>query len=1117
MIKVSNRSILPKKCFKKLSLIMKLNVILLILTTLQSMAVSYSQNARVSINVKDGNIVDIFNAIENQSEFRIFYRADEIDLDKKYTVDYENEPVGNMLSELFNGSKFTYELVDKIIVITSYKQQPKISGKVTDATTGDPLPGVYVRIEGTNTGSVTDVEGNYTVDVPAENAVLQFSFVGYITENVLVAGRSQINVSMVAELTALEEVIVVGYGTQTKRTVTGSIQSVNSDDIKNIPVSQVTQSLQGKLAGVQINQASGIPGKGMLVRVRGAGSISAGSDPLYVVDGFPVTGDVSNINAEEIESISILKDASSTSLYGSRAANGVVLITTKQGKQGKTEIGFNAYYGTQVLPEKGRPDMMNGTEFAQFKKESYEDLGVEVPAAFQNPGQYGDGYDWYNIMFRKAPIQDYTLTLSSSTEKFNASAIAGYFKQDGILINSGYERFSIRVNTGFKVNDAVKLGFNIAPSYSTAYTPSTEGIFWMGGLLSNALQTWPIVPYKNPDGTLPLTAWLPGAGGFPAPNYYRAAQEIKTTTNTTRLLSNAYISVEPIKGLILKSTINVEYGPSNSRFFNPSTSSTGFATMPPITARAVYSNGSAISWLSENTATFTKAINNHNFEILAGYTVQKSTASSQKITVTNFADDRISDVDAATVIQMDGTDSDLQKWSLISYIGRINYNFKDKYLFSAAIRRDGSSRFGSDNLWGNFPSVSLGWIASEEKFFPGNDIVTFLKVRGSYGLTGNNNIGNYTHWANVNLGDNTIFGSTVTGGSYVANLANPYLGWEKSSQLDIGTDIGFLNNRISLAYDYYMKRTTDLLYDFTIPQSSGFSTFTGNSGELKFWGHEIAVTSHNLVGNLKWDTQVNLTFGDNEVVSLAPNVDAIYSGGHISKVGQRLGLFWGLIQEGVYVDQADYDNSPKASQSAVGTIKFKDVNKDGQILNTNTGGDVTVIGDPTPKFLYGITNTVNFRNLDFSLVLSGSYGNDIANRYEQGTTNLDGVFNVLKEVKYRWRSPENPGRGKYGTTTKSTGMERDWFNSRFIHDGSFLTIKNITLGYTINSSKLRFINSVRLYASAQQVYTFTKYPGNNVEVTTAAPFGTVSVLTLGDDYSSYPVPRTYTFGINLQF
>ncbi|MCY1723041.1 TonB-dependent receptor [Prolixibacteraceae bacterium Z1-6] len=1114
---------------KKTMRIMRLTAILIFGIIFTVSAKSYSQSTRLDLQFKGCTIIDVFEYVEENSEFIFLYKNQDLDVNKTFNLDLKNVTIDQILDEVLNSQNVTYDVYDRQVVIRKSKetdsvkqlQEKTITGAVTD-NSGLPLPGVTVVVAGTTVGTVTDFDGKFTLVIPDNAENLQVSFVGMKTQVIAINGQTNFVVSLEEDSIGLEEVVAVGYGTQTKRNVTGSIQTVSSEDLKDLPVAQITQALQGKVSGVQINQTTGVPGEALNIRVRGQGSISAGSDPLYVVDGFPISGKLTDLNPEEIESITILKDAASTSLYGSRAANGVILVQTKQAKTGQTKIDFTAYYGVQTLSERGRPDMMNGTEFAQFKKESYEDAGLDVPEAFQNPSQYGEGTDWYDIMFRAAPVQNYTLSLSSGTEKLKASVVAGYFNQDGILINSGYDRASVRLNTEFKVNEMLKFGFNVAPSLSSNKTPSKDAIFWQGGLLYNSLLAWPILDYQNEDGSLPLTAWAPGLGGFPTPNYYRAAKEIQNETDRAKVLSNAFVQIEPVSGLVIKSSLNFQYESNKNKYFNPSTASSGFATAPPITSFADYANNWIQSWLMENTVTYTKSINDHNFDVLTGYTTQKFSSNLMSVSVKNFADDRISDIDAATIINEDGTDGDVQEWSLISYLSRFNYNYKNKYMLSLAIRRDGSSRFGENNRWGNFPSLSGGWILSEEDFFPGNGLFSLVKIRGSWGVTGNNNIGNYTHYALVDLGENAVFNGSVESGSAVTNLSNAELGWERTKQIDLGIDVAILNNRIDLAYDFYSKKTTDLLYDFSIAPSSGFSTFTGNSGELKFWGHEISVQSRNTVGEFKWTTNFNISFTDNEVISLADNVEALYSpspfpGNHITKIGERIGLFWGLVHDGVYDNQEEYNNSAKASASAVGTVKFKDVNDDGEILNTNTGGDRTVIGDPTPDFLFGMTNTFSYKNFDLAVTMSGSYGNDIANQFETGATNLDGPFNVLKEVANRWRSEENPGDGLYGTTKYNTYMERDWFNSRFIEDGSYLTIKNVTLGYTFDVKNITFLKNLRVYASAQQLYTFTKYSGNNPEVSTSLDGSAVSVLNLGDDYAAYPVPTTWTFGVNVGF
>jgi len=1022
--------------------------------------------------------------------------------------------------------KTTFLLVVIFLLLPSLHlsaQSKTISGSVKDEK-GQPLSGVSVVVKETKAGTNTNASGQFNLTVP-QTGTLVFSYIGYSPLEAPISDSLSYNITLQSGTGQLGEVIVVAYGSTTKKTTTGAIQTVNSKELQDIPAAQVTQKLQGKLAGVQINQTTGKPGQGMQVRIRGQASILAGSDPLYVVDGFPIVGDISNINPDEIESITVLKDAASTSLYGSRAANGVILIQTKGAKSGRTTIGVNAYYGFQEVPQKGRPDMMNGTEFAQFKKESYEDLGVDVPEAFQNPSQYGEGTDWYGGMLQKGPIQNYSISLSSGKDRFSTSATAGYFDQDGVMLNSNYKRYSLRINSEFKATDKIKVGLNAAPTYSINNTPSSDGAFYAafidpvrsGGLLYNAMLTWPIVPYKNEDGTLPLTAWIPGTGGFPTPNWYRSVQEITNTTKTSRLLANGYIEYEPVQGLTLKSSINVDLGNQQFNNFNPSTASTQFTALPPVTATALETSMQYSSWLWENTAVYKKSIKDHNFELLAGYTSQKYSSYMTQIRATGFPDDRIHTIQTALNIDRTATYDDTQKWSLLSYIGRLNYNYKGKYILTAALRRDGSSRFGTDNRWGNFPSVSAGWLVSDEGFMRNMKSLSFLKIRASYGVTGNNNIGNYTQYANVSTTTNAIFGNNVASGASVTSLSNADLGWETTKQVDAGIDVGLFNNRINFSYDFYTKTTSNLLYNVAVPQESGFSSFTGNIGELKFWGHEFTAGAKILTGEFKWNVDVNLSFNRNKVLALAPGIERIYSDANITMVGQPLGLFYGLIQEGVYVNQEDFDKSPKYVLSQVGTIKFKDVNGDGVITYGGDADDRTTMGNPWPDFLYGITSSFYYKNFDLTIVGSGSQGNDILRRTEQGTTNLDGVFNVLKDVKDRWRSPENPGSGKYGTTKYATFMERDFNNSRFVSDGSFFTIKNITLGYNLRLKNAKVINNLRVYASVQQAYVFTSYPGVNPEVSTDAIGAPTTALNQGNDWGTYPVPRTYTFGVNVGF
>ena len=989
--------------------------------------------------------------------------------------------------------------------------QQIIQGKVTDEK-NEPLIGVNVLVKGTNKGTNTDIDGSYKIAAD-KDAELEFTFISYLAKNIKVNNQTTINIAMEPDNKILDEVIVMSYGSQSKKKILGSVQSVNSKELKDIPVAQITQKLQGKLAGVQIYQATGKPGEGMRVKIRGQASILAGSDPLYVVDGFPIVGDISNINPDEIENVSVLKDAASTSLYGSRAANGVVLITTRQAKNGQSSVSLNVYTGMQSVPQQGRPKLMDAQEFAQFQKESYEDRGAVVPAQFQNPSKYiGKSTDWYGLLLRDAPIQSYNLTLTASKDKFSTSAVLGVFNQEGVLLNSNYKRYSLRINSDYKVSDKVNIGFNIAPSYAVSNMPTSDG---GGALLHSAMRAFPTSSYKNEDGSLPLTI----DGRFLTPNYYRTIMEEKNEAKTSSVISNAKIQYEPIKNLELKSTFNVDLGNRDFKNFKPSTVEHNYGTAPPSLATAYNDSRTYLSWLNENTAIYTKKTGEHTVEVLAGYTNQNYEYAFYSIRGTNFPDDRIQSIQNALNIDRGSTNDDVQKWALTSYLSRVNYDFKGKYLLTAAIRRDGSSRFGVDNRWGNFPSVGAGWIVSDEAFTDNIKALYFAKIRTSYGVIGNNNIGNYSQYALIGKA-NVVFGNNIESGSAPTSLSNSNLGWETTKQFDLGFDLGLFNNRISLTYDYYTKNTTNLLYNVEIAKESGFTNYNDNVGEIRFWGHEFSLNTKNLTGGFIWNTNLNISFNNNKVLALADGVERIYGGSNdfktITEVGKPLGQFYGLIHDGVYKNQTDFDSSPKADDSQVGTVKFRDLNGDGKITYGGDNDDRTIIGNPFPKAFIGMTNTFNYKNFDFTIIGAGALGNDIFMGTDQRNTNLDGVFNVLSDVKDRWRSEENPGTGRYGKTTAATGHERDWSSTRFVVDGSYFTIKNITLGYNLPTNGKYFKNA-RVYGAVQQAFVFTSFRGVNPEGSSDQNGNAGNSLNLGFDWGTYPVPRTFTFGVNVGF
>ena len=770
---------------------------LLIVTALSSCSLyTFAQQQQVRLSGNNVSLKEAFKQIEKQTNLFVDYKAQDIDDSRVISSVPGANTVKNVLKELLNGTNCTATFSNGHIIIRKQSVSPasdtqNITGIVKDKS-GVPIIGANILVKGTTNGTITDMDGRFMFsDIPA-TSVLQVSYIGYKTQEINISGQSTLDIILREDLEALDEVVIVAYGTQNKRDVTGSMESVKFDELQDIPVAQFSQKMQGQVSGVQISQGTGKPGQGINVRIRGAASISTTSTPLYVVDGFPIVGDIYNINPNEIESITVLKDAAATALYGSRAAFGVVLITTKRAKAGETKITANAYMGVQHVPQKGRAELMNGTEWAQFRKEHFEDMGVEVPDAFKNPSMYGEGYNWYDAMLRTAMIGDYSVSINASKENFSSSIVLGYFRQEGVASESSYNRFTARANNEYKFNDKFKIAFNIAPSFSFDDTPPIDGFFGSsGGLLDNARLTPPILSWENSDGSMPVTVTTPGITSFETPNWIRSARDITNETQWNRLLTSGYLEYEPIKDLKLKTSISVDLGNTNTHYFQPSTAGRAFSVAPStINANLRDTQNRYWSWLSETTVTYAKSFGEHNFDILGGYTVQQYRSDYSEISGSNFNDDRIQTINQALV--KNNPSMDVQEWSMISYLARLNYDYKGRYLLSASIRRDGSSRFGQNNKWGNFPSVSVGWIVSEEEFMKPFEELSFMKIRGSYGTVGNNNIGNYSHY-NVVGNANTVFGDTSYSGTAVIQLGNDNLGWEVTKQVDVGIDLGFFN------------------------------------------------------------------------------------------------------------------------------------------------------------------------------------------------------------------------------------------------------------------------------------------------------------------------------------
>jgi TonB-linked SusC/RagA family outer membrane protein len=1005
-------------------------------------------------------------------------------------------------------------------------QSGSVQGKITDER-GEVLVGVTVLEKGTSNGTITDVNGAYKLRCSTSNPVVLFSFVGYLTKEVIVGSQTAVDVVMEPDVKTLGEVVVVGYGTQEKKDLTGSIASVNAADLVKIPVSGLDQALQGQVAGLQISQSNGAPGGNTNILIRGIGSISGGNEPLFVIDGYPVTNSgignpLNTINPNDIESIDVLKDASSTAIYGSRGSNGVIIVTTKRGKAGKTRIELDAYTGFQQVAK--RLELMNSQEFAQFVIDGRNNGLIENvansninlpnssrPNAYQIPsaisGNLADlpNTDWQDAIFRTAPIQNYQLSASGGNENIRYSVSGGYFNQKGIIIGSGLERYTFRVNLDGKLSKKLNVGITMLPSFTKQQDVPAIGHFG-GAIVQSALSIQPYLPVYDADGNYTI-ANRPSQGDVSYPHPVQLANENTIDNTQFRFFGNAYAEYSILNDLKFRITVGADANYSKTRRFQPS-------TIDPATiiTNAQASNTEATNWLNENILTYKKRINNHSVEAVAGYTTQKAFSNSLNAQAVNFPDNLITNVNGG-IINNGG--EGITVHTMISYLARVNYAFKDKYLITATIRRDGSSRFGADNRWGTFPSASVGWRVSEETFMKNVKFVSDLKIRASYGLTGNNAIGDYR--AVGFLGNtNYVIGNAQTPGLARSTFTNSTLGWESMKQVDVGIDFGLFGNRILITADYYDKRNTDMLFSIQTPAATGLTSALVNLGEVQNKGFEFAITTRNLTSAFKWTTNFNITFNKNKVLAMSTDAERIFStsGGRavyaITQVGDPIGSFFGRRTIGVFQTDEEATAYGKQPLAKGGDFKWADINNDGRIDDN----DREVIGSPHPDFFFGFNNNFSYKGFTLDIMANGMVGQQIYN--STFGINNSGVQNNLKEVyEGRYVSPSQPGNGVYARTIRGSRNNNNVFSSSYLFSGSFLRIRNISMGYNLPSKLLSPLNlgGVRLYATVTNAFTFTKYNGYDPEVSNSGD----DLRAAGLDFGTYPQSRTYTFGVNLSF
>lgn len=1007
----------------------------------------------------------------------------------------------------------------------SFAQQRQVSGRVTGTSNGQPIPGVVIKVKGKTGGAATDQNGAYSIQAQAGD-VLQFSSIGFTTKEATVAATGNINVSLAEDNQELEEVVVVGYGVQQKKLVTGATVQVKGETLQRQSTTNALQGLQGQTPGVQIASTSGQPGEAMRVTIRGLGTIG-NSGPLYVVDGV-LTGDITYLNAADIESIDVLKDAASAAIYGSQAANGVVLVTTRTGKRGQqAAITFDAYAGIQNVAKK--TDMLNSSEFASIMNEAAINGGKQPIFTNDQILAYGEGTNWLDQMFVKdALTQNYSLGASGASDVSVFSTAFSYTSQEGIVGGkdlSNYERYSFRINSEHNFyKDILKIGQHLT------YTDINNNGIGVGNQYNNALRgafnTSPFVKMYDENGNFFDNSGSSWNNGEANP-YAQMVYGNQNRRNNQRLLGDVYLTVEPIKNLKFRTSLGMDYNAAESRSFVPIYQLSIYAYN--LTTRASQSMNKGKSLIWDNLLSYKFNVNNdHDFEVMAGSSAYQADGSNIFGTNTNLI---FEDLDHAWLsnatgkniagISLGGAPYDEDR--RMSYFGRINYNYKQTYLLNATFRADGSSRFSSQNRWGYFPSISAGWVATNEKFMEGQrNWLDFFKLRASWGQVGNQNIAAFQYLAPITLSNtNYIFGpeeGTLVPGAYPSRIANPGLKWETSEQSNIGFDANILKGMLSINFDWYQKTTKDWLISAPILATAGADAPFINGGNVKNTGVELAITFKNKVGDFNYSIGVNGAYNKNTVGNI-PTADGIVHGltnqlfdnaqeFYRAQSGFPIGYFWGLKTNGIFQNEAEvqaYQANGRQIQptAAPGDVRYVDLNGDGTI----DGADRTMIGNPNPDYTFGITLSGDYKGFDFSVVASGVAGNDIVQSYRN---QANPYGNYTSRILDRWR-----GEGSSNTTPRVTEDNRNWtnFSDLYVQSGDYLRISNVTLGYDLGRVfKKSYLKQVRLYASALNLYTFTKYDGMDPEI----GYGSEG-FSSGVDVGYYPRPRTFMFGANFRF
>ena len=984
-------------------------------------------------------------------------------------------------------------LIGMLLPMCMFAQQITVQGVVKDQT-GETVIGASVMEKGTTNGTITGIDGDFSLNM-SSNGTLVVSFVGYKTQEVQVKGQKQLQVVLSEDAEMLDEVVVIGYGTMKKSDLTGAVSSIGNKDIKDSPVSNLGQAIQGKISGVQIVDA-GKPGDNVSIKIRGLGSIN-NCDPLVVIDGVPTDLGLSSLNMADVERLDVLKDASATAIYGSRGANGVVMITTKRGTEGKGKLAVSANYSFQNATNV--PSLLNAAQYAELSNDMMVNSGRNPNPEWANPSELGAGTDWMDELLRTGVMQNYTVSYSGGNEKSHYYVSGGFLDQSGIVKSVNYRRFTFQSNSDAQVLKWLKFSNNITFSADTKKSGSYN--------IGDALKALPIYPVKNEDGS-----WSGPDGNSEwygsTRNPIGPTELNKSQTDGYNFLANLTAELTFTKWLKFKSTFGYD---AKFWFIDNFTPKYNWKPTPTEETSRYKSDNKSFTYLWDNYFLFDHTFaEKHRVGLMAGMSAQWNTNDYLNAQKNVFMFDNVHEMDNGE--EMYAISGNETEWALLSYMARVNYSYEDRYLLTATIRRDGSSRFGKKHRWGTFPSVSVAWRASQEKWFPKNDYINDLKVRAGYGVTGSQaSVGNYSYLASYNT---SVYPFGISSGNQTAlvssTLANPYIHWEEVAQTNIGFDASLFNSRVMFSFDAYLKETRDMLVKASIPITSGFedttTTYT-NAGKVRNQGIEMSLHTINLTGELGWETNLTATYNKNKIKDL--NSDVPYyinqiNNSYVTMLAKDypINVFYGYVTDGIFQNQSEVNTHAVQPGAEPGDIRFRDLNNDGVINDS----DRTVIGNPNPSWLFSMNNSLSYKGFELSVFLQGIAGNKIYNANNIDNTGMAAAYNQTTDVLKRWQgegTSNSMPRAVFGDPNQNTRV-----SDRFVENGSYLRLKNITLSYTFPKQWLQKaqIENARLSLSCENVATITGYSGFDPEVGIN-----------GIDQNRYPISRTFSLGLNFNF